>query len=165
MGKGAGTQTGVIRKYTDPSEVTSPSLKDCPNCQVKAVPRGITSTHVGATGTKHCPNCGHVYGRNSLFDRKVRHITVTGAAGATTITVDGGTLQMSAAILPDYADSQGVAWSAVAGTAVGTTIDADTGLLTAGAGAGANGTVTVVATAKDGSGTKGERVITLSNQT
>lgn len=157
------TQIGTSRIFTDKVEIGSANAKNCPNCKVSAVPRGTISTRKANTGTIHCPNCGHVYGRNSLLSRKVRNIAVTGAAGASTITVDNATLQMSAAILPDYAEKQTVTWSVIAGTAVGTTISA-TGIVTPGAGAPANGTVTVRATANDGSGTIGEKVITLSNQ-
>lgn len=141
-------------------EVGSTSAVECANCHVVAVPRGIVSARKGkdATGESHCPNCGHVHGRNSLLNRKVRHITVVGAGGATTITADNGALQLSATILPDYADNKGVTWSITNGT--GTATISDAGVVTA----VTNGTVTAVATAKDGSGVTGTLVITLSNQ-
>jgi hypothetical protein len=84
-------------------------------------------------------------------------IAVTGTGGATTIAVDGGTLQMLAATTPANA-SQAVKWTVTAGTGTAS-ISAD-GILTA----LTNGTVTVTATANDGSGITGTRVITLSNQ-
>jgi hypothetical protein len=89
---------------------------------------------------------------------RVTDITVTGAAGATTITTDGGTLQMNAAVLPADATDPSVTWSVQNGTG-SATIDAD-GLLTA----TGNGTVTVKATANDGSGVEGTLVVTISNQ-
>lgn len=85
-------------------------------------------------------------------------VTVSGAGGATTITVDGGTLQMSASVLPSGA-SQDVDWSVVSGT--GTALISTGGLLTA----VSDGTVTATAKAKDGSGVVGTLVVTLSNQT
>jgi transposase len=59
------SQIGTTREYTHVDEATSPKLKTCPLCKVKAVPRGITSTRESATGEKHCPNCGHVHGRDN----------------------------------------------------------------------------------------------------
>ena len=88
----------------------------------------------------------------------VTGITVTGAGGATTITTNGGTLQMSAAVTPTNATNQAVTWTVAPASGVAT-INAS-GLLTA----TGNGTVTVRATAKDGSGVYGERLITVSGQ-
>ena len=88
----------------------------------------------------------------------VTGIIVSGEGDATTITTSGGTLQMSAAIAPATASNSEVTWSVTAGTG-GATINA-TGLLTA----AENGTVTVVATAQDGSGVTGQIEITISNQ-
>ncbi|MCL2022439.1 MAG: Ig-like domain-containing protein, partial [Betaproteobacteria bacterium] len=85
----------------------------------------------------------------------VTGITVTGAGNATTITTNGGTLQMAAAVTPGNASNNTVTWSvAPAGVA---TINAS-GLLTA----TGNGTVTVTATATDGSGISGSTTITIS---
>ena len=88
----------------------------------------------------------------------VTGITVSGAGSATTITVDNGTLQMSAAILPTDATNKNVVWSITAGTGTGN-ISA-TGLVTA----VTDGTVTVRATATDGSGIYDDQVLTFSNQ-
>lgn len=88
----------------------------------------------------------------------VTAITVSGAAGATTITVDGGTLQMSATVTPSTAHNTDVVWSVIPGT--GTATINSTGLLTA----TSNGTVTVRATAADGSGVYDDQVITITNQ-
>jgi uncharacterized protein YjdB len=89
----------------------------------------------------------------------VTSITVTGAGGATTITTDNGTLQLSAAILPSNATNKTVAWSITSGSTLAS-INASTGLVTA----IDNGTVTVRATANDGSGIYGTFTITISNQ-
>jgi uncharacterized protein YjdB len=85
-------------------------------------------------------------------------ITVTGAGGATTISSDNGTLQMSADVQPANATSRNVVWSVSPGTG-NASINA-TGLLSA----ISNGTVTVTASSTDGSGVTGTRVITLSGQ-
>ena len=69
----------------------------------------------------------------------VSAVTVTGAGNATTITVDNGTLQMSAHIDPHDATNQSVVWSVINGTGAAS-IDQN-GLLTA----IADGTVTVKA--------------------
>lgn len=89
---------------------------------------------------------------------KVAALTVKGEAGATTITTDKGTLQMSAIFLPEDAWIKDVEWSMVKGT--GNAVIDTHGLLTA----VADGTVTVKATAKDGSNVSDSVVITMSNQ-
>ncbi|MCA1800313.1 MAG: Ig-like domain-containing protein, partial [Actinobacteria bacterium] len=86
---------------------------------------------------------------------EVTEITVTGEGGANTITKGGGTLQMTATIVPADATDPSVTWSVNDETIA--TIDAD-GLLTA----VANGDVTVTATANDGSGVTGELVVTVN---
>jgi hypothetical protein len=85
----------------------------------------------------------------------VTAITVTGTGGDTTVD-DGDTLQMIATIAPTSAYNQNVAWSVINGT--GTATISVGGLLT---GTSA-GTVTVVATATDGSGIIGTLVITVT---
>ncbi|RKP54471.1 hypothetical protein D7Z26_14080, partial [Cohnella endophytica] len=92
----------------------------------------------------------------------VTAITVTGANNATSITTKGGTLQMSAEVTPAEADITQVAWSVMGTDGKATnkaTIDS-LGLLTA----HDDGTVKVIATAKDGTEVKGEATITISNQ-
>jgi|GEM_PF-1901518 len=86
----------------------------------------------------------------------VTSITVTGAGGATTVA-NGGTLAMSAEVLPADATDPSVTWSVAAGTGAAT-IDATTGVLTA----TGVGTVTVTATTNDGSGVTGTLEITVT---
>jgi len=89
----------------------------------------------------------------------VKTISVTGDAGANTISSDNGTLQLSAAVLPANASNPSFVWSIVNGTGKATI--SPTGLITA----VDNGIVTAYATANDGSGTIGIFVINISNQT
>ncbi|MBY9081184.1 DUF2252 family protein [Paenibacillus sp. HN-1] len=88
----------------------------------------------------------------------VTGITVTGEGGATGISTNRGTLQMKAEVMPADAADAAVVWSVENGT--GSATISDSGLLTA----AANGTVTVRATAHDGSGISGTTVITLTGQ-
>ncbi len=88
----------------------------------------------------------------------VTGITVTAAGGATTITTDNGTLQLSASVSPANATNKAVTWALTNSTGQGTISAA--GLVTA----VASGTVTAKATAKDGSGVVGALIITISNQ-
>ena len=88
----------------------------------------------------------------------VSSISVNGASDVTTITITGGTLQMEATVLPSDATDNSVTWSVTGGTA-SATIDAN-GLLTA----STSGTVTVKATAADGSSINETITITISNQ-
>jgi hypothetical protein len=88
---------------------------------------------------------------------KVTSITVTGQGNATAITDNGGTLQISAEVLPSNAENKGVTWSV---SDENTATISNTGLLTA----VDNGTVTVTATAKDGSGVDGQLEITINGQ-
>ncbi|MBO9605484.1 MAG: Ig-like domain-containing protein [Paenibacillaceae bacterium] len=85
----------------------------------------------------------------------VSQIAVTGAGGATTV-LKGETLQMSANVLPYIATNKAYAWSVVSGTGSATISSA--GLLTA----VTDGTVTVKATAQDGSGVVGTLAVDIS---
>lgn len=98
------------------------------------------------------------YERPEVEPTLVTSIDVWGTGGATTITVEAGTLQMLKKTLPVDATDTTVIWSVTDGTGHG--IINSSGLLTA----GANGTVTVVATAHDESGIYGEEGIVISNQ-
>jgi uncharacterized protein YjdB len=91
----------------------------------------------------------------------VSSITVTGTGGATSVVngANGATLQMIATITPADAVLKTVTWSVAAGTDGGTaTIDPNTGILTG----TAVGTITVTATATDGSGITGSEQITIT---
>lgn len=85
----------------------------------------------------------------------VSSVSVTSAGNATTV-INGLTLQMSATVLPSDATESTVTWSVTNGTG-SATINSSTGLLTA---TGA-GTVTVTATANDGSAVTGTKQITV----
>jgi uncharacterized protein YjdB len=98
------------------------------------------------------------YAINLVQNFPVTSIAVTGQGGASTITTNGGTLQMLANVLPANATNNTVTWSVTPGT--GNATISTTGLLTA----TANGTVTVTATANDGSGVIGTMTVTISNQ-
>jgi hypothetical protein len=88
----------------------------------------------------------------------VKTIVVTGTDNATSIDKMGGKLQMVATINPENADTKNVTWSVIKGTGEATI--SDKGLLTA----IKNGTVTVKATATDGSLIEGETTITITGQ-
>jgi hypothetical protein len=85
---------------------------------------------------------------------KVSSITVTATGSATTVA-SNGSLQMVATVLPGNAASKGVNWSVTGGT--GTASISSTGLLLP----TQAGTVTVRATAVDGSAVYGTAVITI----
>ncbi|HHX59444.1 MAG TPA: hypothetical protein GX707_01710, partial [Epulopiscium sp.] len=87
----------------------------------------------------------------------VKDITVTSDKDATTITTNKGSLQMSTKVMPDNASNKAVIWSTEPSSIA--TIN-QYGLLTA----VADGTVTVKATAKDGSRVVGSKVVTVSGQ-
>lgn len=86
-------------------------------------------------------------------------VTVTSQTGLYEINTNLGTLQMIATVLPNNATNQSVSWSVI--NESGTATISFSGLLTA----TTNGTVTVRATAIDGSGVYGDKSITISNQT
>lgn len=91
-----------------------------------------------------------------VSDVMATSVTIYSDSGATTVKT-GAPLQMSASVLPAEA-SQSVVWSVTPGTGTGT-INAS-GLLTG----GNAGTITVVATATDGSGVSGSMVITVTEE-
>ncbi len=88
----------------------------------------------------------------------VQTITVSGQGGATSISVFHGTLQMNANVLPTDATNKTISWS-VNNQNIATITSS--GLLTA----VNNGTVTVTATANDGSNVLGTIAIMITNQT
>ncbi|MDF2673246.1 MAG: hypothetical protein K0R09_1511 [Clostridiales bacterium] len=89
---------------------------------------------------------------------KVSKITVTGTADSSSITTKQGTLQMLTTIEPVNSTNKNITWSLINGT--GSAEISQVGLVTA----KIDGTVTVKATAMDGSGVFGEKVITISGQ-
>ena len=88
----------------------------------------------------------------------VESIAVQGQGGATSISTQGGSLQMEAVVSPTFASIQSVTWSVPSSNSVATI--STSGVLTA----IGNGTVTVTATANDGTGIMGTTDITVSNQ-
>jgi endo-1,4-beta-D-glucanase Y len=89
---------------------------------------------------------------------EVTGITVTAENDVDSITIDQGTLQMEALVLPDSAFNKTVEWSVTEGT--GTATISENGLLTP----LTPGTVTVVADATDGSLVTGQVTITIIGQ-
>lgn len=96
---------------------------------------------------------------DTVGDRTVDSIVVTAAGGATGISVNDGTLQLTATVGPDTATDKAVVWTS-ADTTKATVSTA--GLVTAVANAAS---VKITATAHDGSGTKGEITLAITNQT
>lgn len=92
----------------------------------------------------------------------VASVTVTGDGDATTITTDGGSLQMYATVLPENATNQQVFWTIVDGTATAT-IDAN-GLLQSTGTVLGNGTCEVTATSADNSSIIGTLEVVISGQ-
>jgi len=88
----------------------------------------------------------------------VTGIAVTGAGGSSSISTDDGTLQLNAMVNPTNASNGAVFWSIAGGT--GQASVSSSGLVTA----IADGNVTAVATAADGSAISGILEITISNQ-
>ncbi len=88
----------------------------------------------------------------------VKEISLAGENGSTTISTDGGTLQLEALVKPVFAWDRTLTWSIVYGSKLAT-VDQN-GIVTA----VRNGTIIVRATANDGSGIYGEITITITNQ-
>jgi uncharacterized protein YjdB len=88
----------------------------------------------------------------------VTGITVKSESGVTIISVNKGTLQLIADVLPSNATDKSVTWSITNGTGQGTI--SLTGLVTA----VSSGTVTARATSNDGSGVSGIINLTISDQ-
>lgn len=93
----------------------------------------------------------------------VATINITSSNNASAITAKGGKLQLQAAVLPTKASNKAVTWAVFEEDGLTNTDKAtidQSGLLRA----VKDGKVKVVATAKDGSGVRSERVITISGQ-
>lgn len=153
---GTGT-IGTAQVNAPGATITAPTetLKTAPGVTVTAPP-----TPPAPPVTPPATGGGNNGGSNDNGNTNVAvtAITVTSAGNAATVATDNGTLQMSAAIAPSNATNKAVTWSVINGT--GTASISNTGLLRA----ISNGTVTVKATANDGSGKYGTKTITLSNQ-
>ncbi|MCR2806872.1 S-layer homology domain-containing protein [Paenibacillus soyae] len=100
-----------------------------------------------------------MYAQNPIL---VTDIAVSGAEGASAITTKSGTLQMNAEVGPVNAVNKAVAWAVYEadGASTDKAVISEGGVLTA----AKNGTVKVVATAKDGSGATGSATIAISGQ-
>ena len=112
--------------------------------------------NVGLPYSGSAPDLGAF--ENGPLPKLVTSIAVSGAGGATSITTDNGTLQLSATILPADAANKTMTWSISSGTDKASISSA--GLVTA----LDNGTAVARATANDGSGIFGTLTITISNQ-
>jgi hypothetical protein len=99
-----------------------------------------------------------IAGWDGVQGAPVKGITVTGEGGASVISTDNGTLQLSAVVTPDDATEQILTWTILNGT--GHAIISATGLVTA----IASGTVTAQAMINDGSGVTGTMDITIYNR-
>jgi uncharacterized protein YjdB len=117
-------------------------------------PPMITGSSFNNGGTIICPS-GKAWSVNQCVNILISSIAVSGAGSATTV-INGQTLQMLASILPSNAMNQTVIWSKTNGT--GTATINSSGLITA----TGVGTVTVRATANDGSAVFGESQITVT---
>ena len=89
---------------------------------------------------------------------KVTSITVSGSGSIIQIKTQEGNLQMTKKVAPSDSTNQKVVWSVV--NVTGEAVISSTGLLTA----VSNGTVTVKATATDGSGVIGTFTVSISGQ-
>jgi uncharacterized protein (TIGR02145 family) len=152
-----GRSDWIVPLTTSPTTFTFHTTIDAALPNTKYVLNIMTS---GAMDVVYIDNISLVSVSDTALiqDLPVAGITVTSASGAATIETVGGTLQMTAAILPADATNQAIKWTATNGTGKAT-IGID-GLLTA----LSNGTVTVTATSKDGSNISASREITISNQ-
>lgn len=93
----------------------------------------------------------------SEVNKLVENVSISSAGDATTISDEGGTLQLTATVVPVDAEESGVNWTTSDENIA--TVSA-TGLVTA----VGDGVVIITASAKDGSGKKGVFEITISNQ-
>ncbi len=123
----------------------------------------VTATSTGLVTVRAITNDGGgVFGELVItianLNINVTQIVVSGEGGVSTIRINDGTLQLSAAIFPANATNKTVTWSLVSGK-----FNAEvnsTGLVTA----LRNGKVRIRATAQDGSRIFGEITITITRQ-
>ncbi|MDR1669196.1 MAG: Ig-like domain-containing protein, partial [Oscillospiraceae bacterium] len=125
------------------------------------------NTGADGSGDTYAPGASVIVPENGLTlyavwedtpDTLVSGITVSGAGGTAAISVKGASLQMEALVSPADATDSSVTWSVIDGP--GSATISASGLLKA----VTDGTVTVRATANDGSGIYGECEIAISGQ-
>lgn len=151
-GQTTGTTQGVKVGSTD---VTTVNEEEVTNGEIKEATSGRTVTvTVADRTTEATPKVARVTVSSTTIP--VASVSVS-AAGEATSVYAGSTLQMSASVLPAYANNKTVTWS-VTNSGSSASINAS-GLLTAGS---AVGTATVTATATDGSGKTGTMAITIA---
>jgi len=92
----------------------------------------------------------------------VNSISINSADNSTSISTDGGSLQLTAVVLPANAIDKSVTWSVEAGD-IPVSIS-QTGLVTASGAANGNGTIRIIATANDGSAVNAIFTINISGQ-
>ena len=143
------TVTWSISNGTDKASISSTGL--------------LTALKNGTATARATANDGSgVYGSLSITISnqiiRVTGISVTGEGGRSAISIDDGTLQLSAVVTPSNATNKTVTWSISSGTDKARI--SSSGLVSA----LDNGTATLKATANDGSGVYGTLTITISNQ-
>lgn len=152
------TAAGVTVATTLPTPAPAPTAAPTPAPATAPAPTPTTPSTGGGSGGGGGGGGGSHDDDDEDNVIYVSAITVTGTGNVSTVTADNGTLQMTAAVTPTNATNRAVTWSVTNGT--GSATISNTGLLKA----VANGTVTVKATAKDGSGKFGTKEIMISNQ-
>ena len=120
--------------------------------------RNVWANNVDPESYSNMDNCGTITLEGAGDAVLATSITIGTEGDASTIETEAGTLQMIANILPADATYKTVSWSVEFGT--GKASISNDGLLTA----QINGTVTVIADAKDGSNRTASKEITISNQ-
>jgi hypothetical protein len=103
-------------------------------------------------------DCGRITLKGAGDATLAKSITLSSAGDASTIETEAGTLQMTATLTPADVTYTTVSWKVENGT--GKASISNTGLLSA----QLNGTVTVVATTKDGTNLSATKEITISHQ-
>lgn len=138
--------------------VSTPSTAVTAAQGTTGVMAGTSKVEAGKTGTvSNSPSTtgGGGGGGSSSSNVAVNSVAVSSAGNVSSVE-KGSKLQMTATVSPDNASNKAVTWSVINGTGTAT-IDTS-GLLTA----TKEGTVTVRATAKDGSGKYAEKAITVT---
>lgn len=154
---GTGT-VSTVQANANNVVVSTPSTAVTAAQGTTGVMAGTSKVEAGKTAnvSNSAPSTGGGGGGGSSSSNvAVKEIAVTSDGNVTSIA-KGSKLQMRATISPDNASNKSVTWSVINGTGTAT-IDTS-GLLTA----TKEGTVTVRATAKDGSGKYAEKAITVT---